>query len=97
MQTISLQGYAGTITECTVCHGLTVPSGQGPHGMACALSADVDSDGDVDVTDIQLEAGAWLLEPVNGIYDQNHDGMVDIVDLMLVTRSFGAVCQGAGL
>ncbi|MCB0236729.1 MAG: hypothetical protein KDG58_21305, partial [Anaerolineae bacterium] len=92
MQTIALQGYAGAITECTVCHGLTVPAGQGPHGMACALSADVDADGDVDVTDIQLEAGGWLVQPVNSIYDQNRDGVVDIADIMLVARSFGAIC-----
>ena len=92
MQTIALQGYAGAITECTVCHGLTVPAGQGPHGMACALSADVDADGDVDVTDIQLEAGGWLVQPVNSIYDRNRDGVVDIADIMLVARSFGAIC-----
>ena len=60
--------------------------------MACALSADVDADGDVDVTDIQLEAGGWLVQPVNSIYDQNRDGVVDIRDIMLVARSFGAVC-----
>ena len=93
LQTIALQGYAGTLTECTVCHGLTVPNGQGPHGMACTLSADVDDDGDVDVTDIQLNAGAWLVEPVNPVYDQNRDGVVDVSDIMLVARSFGAVCQ----
>ncbi len=93
MQTIALQGYAGAITECTVCHGLTVPAGPGPHGMACALSADVDTDGDVDVTDIQLEATAWHVTPVTPVYDQNRDGGVDILDVMLVARSFGALCQ----
>jgi hypothetical protein len=30
LQSIALQGYAGTITECTVCHQ-TQPSGPGPH------------------------------------------------------------------
>lgn len=30
VQSIELQGYAGTIQECTVCH-LTQPSGSGPH------------------------------------------------------------------
>ncbi len=30
MQSIALQGYAGTITECTVCH-LTNPETDGPH------------------------------------------------------------------
>jgi hypothetical protein len=93
LQTIALQGYAGTITECTVCHGLSVPTGAGPHGLACALSADVDSDGDVDVTDVNLNAAAWHIVPVSPVYDQNRDGVVDISDIMLVARSFGAVCQ----
>ena len=30
LQSIALQGYPGTITECTVCH-LTTPDGPGPH------------------------------------------------------------------
>ena len=30
LQSIALQGYAGTIQECTVCH-LTTPQGAGPH------------------------------------------------------------------
>lgn len=32
MQVISLQGYAGTLKVCDVCHGYT-PSGPGPHGF----------------------------------------------------------------
>ena len=30
LQSTALQGYPGTITECTVCH-LTTPIGPGPH------------------------------------------------------------------
>ena len=34
LQSIALQGYAGTITECTVCHASgTVSANGGPHGM----------------------------------------------------------------
>ena len=33
MQVIALQGYAGTLSDCTVCHGDAVPSGPGPHGL----------------------------------------------------------------
>ena len=33
LQSIALQGYAGTIQECTVCH-LTKPTAPGPHGIA---------------------------------------------------------------
>ncbi len=32
IQSINLQGSAGTIRECTVCHS-TVPTGPGPHGI----------------------------------------------------------------
>lgn len=32
IQNIALQGYAGTLRDCTVCHG-TVPNGPGPHGL----------------------------------------------------------------
>ncbi len=32
IQNIALQGFAGTLKDCTVCHG-TVPSGPGPHGL----------------------------------------------------------------
>jgi hypothetical protein len=34
IQSIALQGYAGTVRECTVCHGSSLFSGNGgPHGM----------------------------------------------------------------
>lgn len=32
LQNIALQGYAGTLRECTVCHA-TTPGGAGPHGL----------------------------------------------------------------
>ncbi len=32
IQNIALQGHAGTLTDCKVCHGANVPSGPGPHG-----------------------------------------------------------------
>lgn len=32
LQNITLQGYAGTLKECTVCHE-TTPNGPGPHGI----------------------------------------------------------------
>jgi mono/diheme cytochrome c family protein len=33
IQNIALQGHAGTLSDCTVCHG-TTPSGPGPHGRS---------------------------------------------------------------
>lgn len=32
VQNIALQGYAGTLRDCSVCHGV-VPDGPGPHGL----------------------------------------------------------------
>jgi hypothetical protein len=32
---IALQGYAGPLRDCTVCHGIT-PAGAGPHGLTVA-------------------------------------------------------------
>lgn len=32
IQNIALQGFAGTLKDCKVCHG-TMPSGAGPHGL----------------------------------------------------------------
>ncbi len=33
IQVIALQGYAGTLGDCAVCHGNVVPPGPGPHGL----------------------------------------------------------------
>jgi len=35
VQNVALQGYAGTLNSCVVCHGV-IPSGPGPHGMIAA-------------------------------------------------------------
>ncbi len=32
---VDLQGHAGTLTDCAVCHG-TLPSGTGPHGLTAS-------------------------------------------------------------
>jgi len=36
MQNIALQGYAGTLLECSVCHGVN-PTGPGPHGVLASV------------------------------------------------------------
>lgn len=33
MQVVALQGFPGTLQDCTVCHGQAVPPGPGPHGL----------------------------------------------------------------
>ncbi len=36
LQNISLQGYAGTLRDCSVCHGYN-PTGPGPHGLLASV------------------------------------------------------------
>jgi hypothetical protein len=36
VQNIALQGYAGTLIECSVCHGVN-PTGPGPHGVLASV------------------------------------------------------------
>lgn len=38
---IALQGSAGTLSDCTVCHG-SIPNGPGPHGLSPASTPDPD-------------------------------------------------------
>ncbi len=48
VQNIALQGYAGTLNDCQVCHGVT-PAGPGPHGMSsgqCCIGMRGNIDGD---------------------------------------------------
>jgi hypothetical protein len=48
LQSIALQGYAGTIRECTVCHATPpVTAAGGPHGMHTIGAAWVDKHGDI--------------------------------------------------
>jgi hypothetical protein len=48
VENIALQGYAGTLNKCEVCHGI-VPSGPGPHGIVVSscnyMPGDLNSDG----------------------------------------------------
>ena len=47
VQNIALQGYAGTLSNCATCHGVT-PSGPGPHGItvgACCEGTVGDANG----------------------------------------------------
>jgi hypothetical protein len=37
LQNVALQGHAGTLNDCAVCHGATLPSGPGPHGLNGSL------------------------------------------------------------
>lgn len=54
VQNIALQGYAGTLNKCEVCHGV-VPTGAGPHGLyasnCCIHAGDANNDGLVNIGD----------------------------------------------
>ncbi len=43
VQNIALQGYAGTLNKCIVCHGVN-PTGPGPHGIFATDIKEIDSD-----------------------------------------------------
>lgn len=58
VQNIALQGYAGTLNKCEVCHGVT-PSGAGPHGITLSecctgIRGNVDNDPtqNIDISDL---------------------------------------------
>lgn len=60
LQNITLQGYAGTLNKCSVCHGVT-PAGPGPHGLlaSCCVGArgNVDNLGEINVADLTYLVG----------------------------------------
>lgn len=91
VQNIALQGYAGTLNNCTVCHGVT-PTGAGPHGVSgssCACG-DANSDGTANVTDavyiIQyIFAGGPPPSPIS-CGDANCDGIPNITDAVYLIQ-----------
>lgn len=60
VQNIALQGHAGTLNKCEVCHGV-VPTGAGPHGLVvsqcCAVAGDANHNGIVNLLDITFLIG----------------------------------------
>lgn len=52
VQNIALQGYAGTLNKCEVCHGVA-PSGPGPHGIMVSdcMCGDADNSGAFTISD----------------------------------------------
>ena len=63
----------------------------------CPLFGDLDCDCDVDVADIMEVAGRWRMtddEPDwDPRYDLNHDGIITVVDIMLVAAHWGDSCE----
>ena len=52
VQNIALQGYAGTLNKCVVCHGVA-PTAAGPHGIMAqnCLCGDANNSGDISISD----------------------------------------------
>jgi hypothetical protein len=88
-QNISLQGFAGTLRKCSVCHGVT-PTGQGPHGLIAHQCACGDANGDAT---INISDAVYLIAYIfasgstpgpcgaaDGLGDANGDGTVNISD-----------------
>ena len=95
LQNISLQGHAGTLDMCIVCHGV-VPSGAGPHGVlasnCCLHPGDADHNTIVSILDVTFMISAIYKNgphpPCNGSIDgqypeadANGNGAFNILDV----------------
>ncbi len=92
VQFIALQGHAGTLSDCTVCHGVT-PTAPGPHGLMAQTCDCGDADGS---TAISIGDAVFIINyifgggptPCNGDADGN--GTVSIGDAVhLINFIFG--------
>ncbi|MBK7142512.1 MAG: hypothetical protein IPH75_10565 [bacterium] len=93
VQNIALQGYAGTLNKCAVCHGVT-PTGAGPHGISgtgCCIGTrgNVNVIGSIDLSDLSLLI-AYLVTtprptlPCPDAANLNATGSIDLSDLSLL-------------
>ncbi len=96
VENIALQGYAGTLNKCSVCHGIT-PTGAGPHGIYASqccvgIRGNIDNDplNGIDIADL-----VYLVEysfsggpaPVcTEEADVNGDGGLDIADIIYLVE-----------
>jgi hypothetical protein len=89
VQNIALQGFAGTLKTCSVCHGVT-PTGAGPHGIfagSCCVgtTGDVNGDGIVNLADLSgavlYLTGGPFTPPCLPEADINRSGSVNLADL----------------
>ena len=94
VQNIALQGYAGTLNKCEVCHGIR-PTGYGPHGLlalpCCQHGGDANHDGKVNVADVvyminRIFKGGWDF-PCKAEADANNDSKVNVGDAVYLINS----------
>jgi hypothetical protein len=98
-ENIALQGFAGTLKKCSVCHGVT-PTGPGPHGLIASscVCGDANGDGSIDISDAVFlisyifsggQAPGTCGGYPNGLGDANGDASIDISDAVyLITYIF---------
>jgi hypothetical protein len=95
IQSIMLQGEAGTLEKCTVCHTST-PGSEGPHGERAESqmsdftvvnsSGDVNGDGTIDILDMVTITASFGTSDTTA--DINSDGTVDILDVVTAANNF---------
>ncbi len=93
VQNIALQGYAGTLNKCSVCHGVT-PTSAGPHGIMagqCCVGTrgNVNLSGTIDLSDLSLLIAYLTLMPrpeLSCLEAANVNGLdeIDLSDLSLL-------------
>ncbi len=92
VQNIALQGYAGTLNKCEVCHGV-MPTAAGPHGLlggnCCrGTTGDVDQSGAIDISDLSMMVdflfNSLPLGPCAAANDVDKSGSIDIADLQML-------------
>ncbi len=90
-QNISLQGFAGPLKKCEVCHGVA-PTGAGPHGIVagicCVLAGDANNDRTVNVGDavfiVNFIFKGGLAPSCMQSADGNGDATVNVGDAVYV-------------
>ncbi|MFH2048638.1 MAG: dockerin type I repeat-containing protein [bacterium] len=93
VQNISLQGYAGTLNNCAVCHGYT-PSGAGPHGLSgvccVGIRGDANLDGSILVNDLVILVNyifkGGMMPSCFEEGDANGNGSILVDDLVLLVN-----------
>ncbi len=80
LQNFNLQGYAGTLNDCKVCH-TSNPSGPGPHGIYANNDDLVDNDGDGYSMDVDCDDSNSAINPgateICDNIDNNCNGEID--------------------